>query len=99
MVAIMTKLKVLDPSWEETAAKGKLSRRLDTLDGKTLGILWNGRPTGDKIFDGMVKLLKERHKIKEVVLRDKPYIGNIAPPEIFEELAAKCNAVVTGVGD
>jgi len=46
-----------------------------------------------------MEILKERHKIKEVVFRDKPFLGNIAPKDVFDDLIGKCDAVITGVGD
>lgn len=76
-----------------------LSPRLTTLAGKTIGVIWNGRPPGDVLFDQMFRILREKYAIKDVVFRSKPYIGNIAPAEVFDELAKKCDAVVTGVGD
>ena len=92
-------LEVLEPTGAPVGGRGVLSPRLDTLDGKTIGILWNGRPAGDKIFNRMMEILKERHKIKEVVFRDKPFLGNIAPKDVLDDLIGKCDAVITGVGD
>ena len=99
MVIAAGKLEVLDPTFESTTGKVVPIPRLDTFSGKTIGVLWNGRPSGDKILKRMMDILREKHQIKEVMFRDKPYIGNIAPEPIFVELVAKCDAVITGVGD
>ena len=72
---------------------------LSDLWGTTIGIVWNGRPPGDALFQKMLETLGERHGVKAGPIRLKPYLGNIAPPEVFEEIAATCDAVVTGVGD
>jgi hypothetical protein len=92
-------IELLDPTSGTVATKGAVSPRLDTLSGKTLGVIWNGRLPGDLILNRMIEILKERYTIKEVVFREKPYIGNVAPDEIFDEIAARCDAVVSGVGD
>ncbi len=92
-------IELLDPTSGPVATKDALSPRLDSLTGKTLGVIWNGRLPGDLILNRMIEILKDRHAIKEVVFRGKPYIGNVAPDEIFEEMSARCDAVVAGVGD
>lgn len=91
--------QVLDPSLKPTTVKGTVSPRLDSLGKKTIGILWNGRPTGDKIFNRITSALREKYEIKEVIFRTKPYFGNIAPKDIVDELVTSCDAVITGVGD
>ncbi len=92
-------LEVLDPSAEPVAAKSGLSPRLGSLAGKTVGVIWNGRPSGNRILHRVMDTLTEKHGLKEVVFREKPFLGNIAPAELLEELSRRCDAVVTGVGD
>ena len=99
MESTQIKIELLDPTSGPVASKKALSPRLDSLSGKTLGVIWNGRLPGDLILNRMIEILKETHDIKEVVFRGKPYIGNIAPNEIFDEMSARCDAVVAGVGD
>ena len=99
MESTQIQIELLDPTGGAVAAKGVLSPRLDTLSGKTLGVIWNGRRPGDLILNRMIDILKERYAIKEVVFREKPYIGNVAPDEIFDQIAARCDAVISGVGD
>jgi hypothetical protein len=90
---------VLNPTAGPAARKFRRAPRLSTLDGKVLGAIWNSRVHGDKIINSVVTVLKERCGVKDFVLRKKPYLGNIAPKEILDELVAKCDAVITGVGD
>jgi len=99
MESTRIKIELLDPTSGPVASEKALSPRLDSLSGKTLGVIWNGRLPGDLILNRMIEILKETHDIKEVVFRGKPYIGNIAPNEIFDEMSARCDAVVAGVGD
>jgi hypothetical protein len=91
-------LVMLDPTLTTTRTT-VLSPRLDTLSGKTIGIIWNGRPPGDVILGYAMDELRKRYAIKDIVLLEKPYLGNVAPDAILDELEATCDAVVTGVGD
>jgi hypothetical protein len=90
---------VLNPTAGPATGKFRAAPRLVTLHGKILGAIWNSRPHGDKVIEAAVDVLKERYGIKDLLLRKKPYLGNLAPKEIIDELTAKCDAVITGVGD
>ncbi len=90
--------ELLDPTLAPPRST-TLTPRLQSLAGKTIGVIWNGRPPGDVLFGKMFDVLRQKYAIKEVVFREKPFLGNVAPPEIFDELMSKCDAVVTGVGD
>lgn len=101
----MARYEVLNPtakpadfSSQETPA---LTQRPGTLDDKVLGILWNGRQPGpgEDILKGIAEELKKRYRIKEVLFRRKPFVGNVAPDEIITYLATRSHAVLTGVGD
>jgi hypothetical protein len=93
-----SQLVMLDPTLVSTTST-VLSPRLDTLAGKTIGIIWNGRPPGDVLFQYALDELRKRYSIKDVILREKAWLGNVAPDEILDELEEKCDAVITGVGD
>jgi len=90
---------VLNPTAGPANRKFRGAPRLDTLDGKVLGAIWNSRVHGDKIINSVMTVLKERCGVKDFVLLKKPYLGNIAPKEILDELVVRCDAVITGVGD
>ncbi len=90
--------EILDPTAGPTIGRGVLSPRLNSLDGKTIGAIWNGRPGGDLILNRILELLRMKYDI-DAVFRAKPYVGNPAPAALIEELAVKCDAVISGVGD
>jgi hypothetical protein len=92
-------IEVFDPTSGPAKGQITLAPRLDTLDGKSLGIIWNGRSHGDKVLNAVIDLLKQKYRFETVVLRKKPFIGNVAPLEIQEEIAAVSDAVITGIGD
>jgi hypothetical protein len=98
MSANEARLVLLDPTLAVARAE-TLSPRLSTLSGKTIGVIWNGRPPGDTLFDYMYEALEQNYNVRRGPFIAKPYLGNVAPPEAFETLAESCDAVVTGVGD
>ncbi len=92
-------LKVLNPTAGSARGRSGLAARPSSLDDKTLGVIWNGRAYGDRILAEALDLLKQRYRIREVLFREKPFLGNIAPEPILAEMAARADAVITGVGD
>lgn len=91
-------LKVLNPTAGPARGRSGLAPRVSTLDDKILGVIWNGRAFGDRILSEVLEILKQRHRVREVVFREKPFLGNIAPEPILADMA-RAHAVITGVGD
>ncbi len=92
-------LKVLNPTAGPARGRSGVAARLGTLDGKTIGVIWNGRAFGDRILSEALDILKQRHRIREVVFLEKPFLGNIAPEPILAEIAGRADGAITGVGD
>ena len=92
--------RIYDPTSGPVTGQLVMAKRPSTLRGKSVAVLWNGRPHGDKILRRVVAILRERHGVGVSDFVKKPYIGNLAPPEYFERLlASRADAVVAGVGD
>jgi hypothetical protein len=92
-------LKVLNPTAGPARGRSGVAPRPASLDGKTVGVIWNGRAYGDRLLQEALDILKERYRVRDVLFREKPFLGNIAPEPILAEMAAKADVVVTGVGD
>jgi hypothetical protein len=92
-------IRVLDPTAGPAHRASGMAPRTGSLDGATIGVIWNGRAWGDRILSEVLDILKQRHRIREVVFRQKPFLGNIAPAELLSDMAARANLVITGVGD
>jgi hypothetical protein len=73
--------------------------RIPSLNGKVLGVLYNGRAGGNVVLQELLSLLKSKYTLAEVVFRTKPHAWVSAPEEIFQELAQRCEVALTGVGD
>jgi hypothetical protein len=91
-------LRVLDPSNESKALGGKLAERLDSLRGKTVGIISNGKEGTRGYFTHLDRLLRQELGVAEVVWRTKSNYSAPADAYLVDELK-RWHAVVAGVGD
>jgi len=91
-------IRVLDPTFEETAAAANVIGNLTSLAGRTVGLLDNSKVNVSKILDYTEEILKTRHGVKEVKRFRKPDASRPASPEVF--VAVKdCDAFISAVGD
>ena len=94
-----TKLEVLDPTVEPIPVHAVLAPRPETLDGKTIGLLANGKPNADELLASVYEVLADRYEFGSVVAKNK---GNASRPcdgDLMEELASECDVVITASGD
>lgn len=73
--------------------------RFPDLDGKVVGLVENGKFNSDRLLDEIGELLGTRYTVKELVRDRKEYFGRPIPEDHARELAARCDVVITGVGD
>ncbi|NQW22514.1 MAG: hypothetical protein HQ475_03620 [SAR202 cluster bacterium] len=92
-------IEVLNPTAGPATGKIVMAKRTGTLDGQRIGVIWNGRPYGDKVINSVIDMLRQKYSFESVVFRKKPYIGNVAPVSIQEEIIDSCDVVITGIGD
>ncbi len=72
------------------------SPRLDSLDGKTIGLYSNSKPGMDNFYTAFEEMLKEKHpSVKTVTMSGAFLIRD----EDAEALAKQVDAFVYGVGD
>ena len=98
----MVNLEVRNPVADLVKEKEvKLAPRLETLDGKTVGLYWNAKPSGDIINKATAELLSKKFK----GIHFKNYIGSMgsdmrqASPEDVEMMANECDAVIGSLAD
>ena len=92
-------IEVFDPT-AGPYKRWSMAPRLSTLNGKKLGVIWNGRTHGDKIIQNIIDLLEKKYTFSVEAFLAKKYIGNVAPQEFFDLLSQKqVDAVIAGVGD
>lgn len=88
---------VLDPTAETAPAARELSARLDTLEGKTVGLLDISKPRGDVFLDRIQELLEiDGATVKRYA---KPTFTKPAPVDLRHEIAESCDAVIEALAD
>ena len=88
---------ILDPIGFETEAPPKpMPKRLNTLTGKTIGILDIGFPNGSVFLDRVEEVLKSRYGVAEFMRRAKPSPARTADDSVRKELIEECDAIVEG---
>ena len=95
-------VEVLDPRGAVSLSNhGGLSPRLDTLAGKRVVAIWNGRRPGPgrEVLAGVLAWLDKRYGLADHRVIQKPYVGNEAPRAILSEVISSSDAALTGVGD
>jgi hypothetical protein len=104
----MEKHEVVSPLGLEVVKAAANARRLDSLDGKTVGELWNGVFKGDVSFPLIRRLLRQRFPdLKIIPFTEFPHAAGSDHPAQQRELAQRmaalakergCHAVISGNG-
>jgi len=92
-------LKVLDPRAGLPRVRVNTAQRPESLQGKVIGLLDNGKINSDRVLSRLGDLLKREANVKDLILLSKTDATRPAPPKVIDDLAGRCDAVVVGVGD
>jgi len=92
-------LEVCNPEGALAEKGTKLAPRLKTLEGKRIGLVWNGKPNGDVLLKEVGKLIKERFPTAEVVPHRVSFSGRKLPAGELEAVAKDVDAGVFASGD
>ena len=93
----MSKVEVLSPVADVGGAATSAAARPETLDGRRIGFLDNGKPNADVFLSRVEELLCERFAVFQAIWQRKRHGGR--PVEDLDDLAKRCQVVVNGVGD
>ena len=77
----------------------EMASRLDDLSGKVLGLLDNGKICVGEVFPRIESQLSQKYNLTAIVRQAKSFAGDPAGESIINELVAKCDAVLVGIGD
>ena len=88
---------LLDPTGERSPATRERVARLDTLEGKTVGLLDISKPRGDLFLDTIEARLRDRGA--DVLRFVKPTFTKPAPVDLRHEIATRCDAVIEALAD
>ena len=91
-------IRVLNPTSESTVVALEPAPRLQSLEGKTVGLISSGKEGTAGFFAHVDRLLRERYGVAEVILRTKSNYSAPAEDEIIDE-ARNWDLAITGLGD
>ena len=102
------KMGVVSPEGLPLGATGRVSRQLESLEGKTIGEVYNNHFKGELMFRTYRRLFEEKYAGIKVVPYDEfpiVYVGGDAASQkkIAKEIAALakekgCDAIISGNG-
>ena len=78
--------------------------RVDTLDGKRVGLLWNGKPNGDVFLNRIAELLEKNYKNIEIIKfwevdREGTAFSNKYSDELLDRIADSADIVIASSAD
>ncbi|MCB1511667.1 MAG: hypothetical protein KDJ36_12265 [Hyphomicrobiaceae bacterium] len=91
-------IRVLDPTCETGPPKGEPAPRLDTLEGKTVGFISNGKEGTARFFHHLGDALTRRYGVARIVLQTKSNYSAPADPHIVNGVS-EWDAMLSGIGD
>ena len=90
-------MRLLDPSGERSATARPSAPRLESLAGRTVGLLDISKPRGDIFLDTLEGALVERGA--RVERFRKPTFTKNAPEDLRARIAERCDAVIEALAD
>ena len=95
----MTNVTLLDPTSQGDVSAKFLAPRLDSLDGKVMGLLNITKNGSDIFLERVEELMRERFELADVIHVKKPTFSRPAPMDLLVNLAERADFVVEGLAD
>ena len=92
-------MQVYDPTAPSPDATQNLRRSVGDLKGKVVGFIDNSKPNFNLLIDDVADLLLSRYGVKTIVKSGKRSASMPATTALLDDLASRCDLVVTGSGD
>ncbi len=92
-------MKLVDPTVKSAAHNCVSAPRLDSLEGKTIGLLTNGKVNADVLLHETAELFRTRHQCRVLDMSSKQNASAPAPGGIIKDLALECDFLITAMGD
>ena len=93
------KVVVLNPTAAALPADVDLAPRPEDLNGKVLGLLDNSKLNAAALLEMVAELLGERYEFATIIQRSKPTASRPCPQDVVQELADRCDVIITSNGD
>jgi hypothetical protein len=92
-------IAVLDPTAKSKVKEIPTAPRVNDLNGKVVGFLWNKKANGDLLLLRIKEQLSERFKLAGTNWHEKAGPGLPAAMPIIEDFIRTADVVINGQGD
>ena len=92
-------IEVLDPTVLPQKESTLLADRPETLNGSIVGLLANGKRNSEELLEHVYEILNEEHNLGVMIADNKGNASRPCPPELLQDMADKCDIVITDSGD
>ena len=97
--ARLSDMGLLSPIDPEAYSKWRAAPRLETIHGKVGGFLGNRKANANLLLQGVKELLDKDFELREGIAADKFVYSRPAADDIIDDLASRCDFVVTAIAD
>ena len=92
-------LGLLSPIDPEAYSRWRAAPRLETIHGKVGGFLGNRKANASLLLRGVKELLDKDFELRDGITADKYVYSRPAADDIIDDLASRCDFVVTAIAD
>ncbi len=98
MAGAIRKVKVLDPTSERKIERVSIANRLNSLEGKVIGLLDNSKAMADVFLGRIEERLSSEYQMNRFFWYRKATPATGMPQTAMTEFI-KCDAVIVGIAD
>jgi hypothetical protein len=95
-MAMTNQLQILNPVASRDDREYASAPRVASLEGKALGLAWNGKPGGNIALERLAQRIQETHKNVRVL---KLYDDHPFGQHVIDKIIATCDVVVGSTAD
>ncbi len=97
--ARLDEMGLLSPIDPEVYSQWRPAPRLETIHGRVGGFLGNRKANASLLLQGVRELLHKDFELREGITADKYVYSRPAADDIIDDLASRCDFVITAVAD
>ncbi|MCH7738290.1 MAG: hypothetical protein IH872_12925 [Chloroflexi bacterium] len=97
--ARLNDMGLLSPIDPDAYSRWSPAPRLETIHGKVGGFLGNRKANASLLLQGVRELLDKDFELREGIATDKYVYSRPAADDIIDDLASRCDFVVTAIAD
>ena len=92
-------MRLIDPTIPAKEGQSIRAPALGSLEGRTIGLLWNHKQNGDRLLTETATRLQSRFGGQVLPLASKNNASAPAPAELLTNLSPECDYLITAAGD